>query len=227
MGGVKERVNKIQMKPNEYVVSRQSIERESFRIIEREAGNHGFPPDRWAVVRRMIHATADFDYLSSIRFHTGAIAAGIGAIKSGRKIITDIEMVKAGINKRLLRPFGCEVQCFINDSETISMAEKNQKTRAESAVELAAASMEGGIYVIGNAPTALLRLIDLVEGNRAHPALIIGLPVGFVNASESKEQLSRSGCPYLTNRGRKGGSAAAVSAVNALAHLAGETSGGR
>lgn len=143
------------MKPNE-------IEQESFRIIESEAGNHGFPQDQWIIVRRMIHATADFDYLSSIRFHPGAIAAGIGAVKSGRMIITDMEMVRSGINKRLLR------------------------------------------------------LIDLVEGNRAHPALIIGLPVGFVNASESKEQLLESRCPYITNRGRKGGPAAAVSAVNAL-----------
>ena len=201
------------MKPNE-------IERESFLIIESEAGNHGFPQNRWAIVRRMIHAAADFDYLSSVRFHPKAIASGIDAIKSGRKIITDMEMVRSGINKKLLNPFGCEVLCFINNPEVISMAEKNQKTRAESAVELAVDVMQGGIYVIGNAPTALLRLLDFVEKDNAHPALIIGFPVGFVNAAESKERLLESKCPYVTNVGRKGGSAVAVSAVNALAHLA-------
>ena len=201
------------MKPNE-------IERESFLIIESEAGNHGFPQNRWAIVRRMIHAAADFDYLSSVRFHPKAIASGIDAIKSGRKIITDMEMVRSGINKKLLNPFGCEVLCFINNPEVISMAEKGQKTRAESAVEQAIDVMEGGIYVVGNAPTALLCLIDLVEKDNAHPALIIGFPVGFVNAFESKERLLGSRCPYITNCGRKGGSAIAVSAVNALAHLA-------
>ena len=206
-------VKKIQMKPNE-------IEQESFRIIEREAGDHGFPLDQWNIVRRMIHATADFEYLLSVRFHPDAIASGINAIKSGGKIVTDMEMVRAGINKKLLNPFGCEVHCFINDPETISMAEKSQKTRAESAVELAADMMKGGIYVIGNAPTALLRLLNLVEKDKVRPALIIGFPVGFVNASESKERLLESNYPYITNCGRKGGSSTAVSAVNALAHLA-------
>lgn len=203
------------MKPNE-------IEQESFRIIESEAGDHGFPPDQWNIVRRMIHASADFDYLTSVRFHPEAIASGINAIKSGCRIITDMEMVRAGINKKLLNPFGCEVHCFINDPETISMAERNQKTRSESAMELAVGSVEGGIYVIGNAPTALLRLLDLVEEDKVRPALIIGFPVGFVNAAESKEKLLESKYPYITNCGRKGGSATAVSAVNALAHLAGE-----
>jgi len=206
------------MKPNE-------IEQESFRIIESEAGDHGFPPDQWVIVRRMIHATADFDYLSSVRFHPDAIASGINAIKSGCKIIADIQMVRTGINKKLLNPFGCEALCFINDPETVSMAERNQRTRSESAVELAADMMKGGIYVIGNAPTALLRLLDLVEEDKARPALIIGFPVGFVNAAESKERLLNSKCPYITNCGRKGGSSTAVSAVNALAHLAGVLEG--
>ena len=196
------------------------IEQESFRIIEQETVGYEFPPDQWKIVRRMIHASADFDYLSSVRFHTDAIVAGMNAIKSGCRIITDMEMVRAGINKKLLNPFGCEVLCFINNPEVISMAEKNQKTRAESAVELAVDVMEGGIYVIGNAPTALLRLLGFVEKGNAHPALIIGFPVGFVNAAEAKERLLESKCPYVTNVGRKGGSAVAVSAVNALAHLA-------
>jgi precorrin-8X/cobalt-precorrin-8 methylmutase len=131
-----------------------------------------------------------------------------------------MEMVRTGINKKLLNPFGCEVLCFINDPETISMAERNQKTRAESAVDRAASSMEGGMYVVGNAPTALLRLLDLVDKHQVRPALIIGFPVGFVNAKESKERLLEAKCPYITNDGRKGGSTTAVSAVNALAHLA-------
>jgi precorrin-8X/cobalt-precorrin-8 methylmutase len=129
-------------------------------------------------------------------------------------------MVRAGINKKLLNSFGCEILCFINDPETISMAARNQKTRAERAVDLAVSFMENGIYVVGNAPTALLRLLDLVEEDNIRPALIIGFPVGFVNAAESKEKLLESKCPYITNCGRKGGSTTAVSAVNALAHLA-------
>jgi precorrin-8X/cobalt-precorrin-8 methylmutase len=114
-----------------------------------------------------------------------------------------MEMVRSGINKKLLRPFGCEVLCFISDPEVASVSERDGRTRAESAVDLAVDVMKDGIYVIGNAPTALIRLLDLVDEGKAAPALIVGFPVGFVNAAESKERLSGYSCPYITNLGRR------------------------
>ncbi len=201
------------MKPDE-------IERQSFEIIDREAGNHGFAPEQWSIVRRMIHTSADFEYRDSTRFHPGAIAAGTGAIRSAANIITDTNMVQAGIRKKALASFGCRVTCHIADSTVGDLAAARGGTRAEAAVDMAIDEMQNGIYVIGNAPTALLRLIQRVREKKARPALIIGLPVGFVNAAESKAALMETDCPYITNVGRKGGSNVAASVVNALVILA-------
>ncbi len=200
------------MKPDE-------IEKLSFKIIDDEAGRHDFPPDQWSIVRRMIHTSADFEYMESVRFHKHAISRGLEAIRNGKNIITDTNMAKAGIRKSDLERFGTEVKCFMTDPEVGRIALKTGITRAKAAVDAAISDMKDGIYVIGNAPTALLRLIELVKRKKAKPALIIGLPVGFVNAAESKANLIEMDQPYISNIGRKGGSNIAASVVNALAKL--------
>ncbi len=201
------------MKPEE-------IESLSFKIIDQEAGSHDYSSEQWSIVRRMIHTTADFEYKEMIRIHTEAIRTGISAIRSGKTIITDTNMAKAGISMVELAKFGVSVKCFVNDPAVHEIAKNNGTTRAKAAVDAAVGDMHDGVYVIGNAPTALLRLIELVENNTAHPALIIGLPVGFVNAAESKAALIKMNYPYISNVGRKGGSNVAASVVNALAKLA-------
>ncbi|UCD79107.1 MAG: precorrin-8X methylmutase [Desulfobacterales bacterium] len=198
------------------------IERTSFEIIDREAGTHHFSEQQWAIVRRMIHTTADFDFKEMVRFHPGAIAAGIGAIRQGKMVITDTNMARAGIRTKDLAQFGAAVKCYMNDPLVHAKAKTNGTTRASVAVDAAVADMEDGIYVVGNAPTALLRLIELVNEKKARPALIVGLPVGFVNAAESKAALIETGYSFISNVGRKGGSNVAASVVNALAILAKE-----
>ena len=201
------------MKPDE-------IETLSFQIIEAEAGPHDFSTDQWHIVRRMIHTSADFEYMQSVRFHPQAVEAGKRAIRHGKPIVTDTRMAMAGISQNRLAPFKVALHCLIGDSRVVDMSAQQGITRARAAVDLAAADLEGGIYVIGNAPTALLRLIELVRQEKAHPDLIVGLPVGFVNAAESKEALLDLDTPFITNVGRKGGSNLAASVVNALAILA-------
>ncbi|MCF8026504.1 MAG: precorrin-8X methylmutase [Desulfobacteraceae bacterium] len=198
------------------------IEKQSFRIIEQEAGPHGFTPDQWSIVSRMIHTSADFDYLKSVLIHPDAVSAGISAIQDGRAIITDTNMVRAGIRTKDAAEFGSRVECLMEDPAVKKRAEKEDTTRAAAAVDAAVSNMEGGICAVGNAPTALLRLIELIRWGSARPALIVGFPVGFVNASESKEILAELDLPYITNKGRKGGSAVAAAAINALLILAGE-----
>jgi len=194
----------------------KTIETKSFEIIDAEAGGHSFSPLQWQIVRRMIHTSADFDYLKTVRIHPEAIPAGISAIKAGRNIVTDTQMVRVGIRNQVTTQFGSTVSCFINDPNVASQAENLGTTRAKAAVDHAAKNMAGGIYVVGNAPTALLRLLELIKKGKAHPALVIGLPVGFVNAAESKANLVKTDIPFITNIGRKGGSNVAASVVNAL-----------
>ncbi len=204
------------------IMKPQEIEDLSFKIIEKEAGNHPFSRDEWPIVRRMIHTSADFDYINTIRFHPKAIEAGIKAIRKGCRIFTDTHMARVGIRKKEIETFGGEVTCLIADEDVAKNAKTSGTTRALAAVDMACDRMAGGIYVIGNAPTALLRLIELVKEKKASPALIIGLPVGFVNAAESKDALMTLDFPYITNKGRKGGSNIAASVVNALAIMANE-----
>jgi precorrin-8X/cobalt-precorrin-8 methylmutase len=198
----------------------EQIENLSFQIIDQEAGEHSFTADQWTIVRRMIHTTADFEYKEMIRFHAEAITAGIDAIRAGKSIITDTNMARAGIRQKDLERFGVTVKCYMNDPDVMERAQKNGTTRAKAAVDAAVSDMHDGIYVIGNAPTALLRLIELVENKQTRPALIIGLPVGFVNAAESKAALMEMNLPYISNIGRKGGSNVAASVVNAITILA-------
>ncbi len=201
------------------------IESTSFDIIDAEVGNHDFNEPQWSIVRRMIHTTADFEFKDMVRIHTQAIAAGIRAIRSGKMIITDTNMARVGIRTKDLAQFGVTVKCYMNDPRIHEKAQSNGTTRAKAAVDMAADDMNGGIYVVGNAPTALLRLIELINEGQVGPALIIGLPVGFVNAAESKAALLELDYPSITNLGRKGGSNLAASVVNALIILAGKTHG--
>jgi len=204
---------KTDMKPEE-------IENLSFEIIEQEIGAHNLSNEQWLIVRRMIHTSADFEYKDMVRFHPAAIQSGLDAIRSGKKIITDTNMARVGIRKKELDPFGVSTACFMKDPMVHRQAKASGITRARVAVDLAVEDMQGGIYVVGNAPTALLRLIELVKDQQARPALIIGLPVGFVNAAESKATLMELDYPYISNVGRKGGSNVAASVVNALAIMA-------
>jgi precorrin-8X/cobalt-precorrin-8 methylmutase len=168
----------------------------------------------------MIHTSADFEYRDTVRFHPDAIKAGLEAIRSGKNIITDTNMARVGIRKKELDQFGASTACFMNDPAIHRQAQAGNLTRARVAVDMAVGDMEGGIYVVGNAPTALMRLVELVIEHKAQPALIIGLPVGFVNAAESKAALMELDYPFISNVGRKGGSNVAASVVNALAIMA-------
>ncbi len=193
------------------------IERKSFDLISEEADFSGVPAERVPVVKRVIHATADFEFMRSLKFHPDAIGTAVRAIRSGKNILTDVEMVKTGINKKLLAKWGGTVTCEIADDDVARRSGDTGKTRAEIAIEK---GLNGtvGIVAIGNAPTALLKAIEILERlPQSDPKpLIIGVPVGFVNAIESKVILSEQKFPYITNISRKGGTPVAVAIVNAL-----------
>jgi precorrin-8X/cobalt-precorrin-8 methylmutase len=207
----------LEMKPAE-------IENLSFQIIDSESGPHPFPPDQWPIVRRIIHTSADFEYLESIRFHPEAVRVGIEAIRRGCTVVTDTNMAKVGMREKDLNRFGVSVKCYMSDPKVGATALKKGTTRAVAAVDAAADEVEDGIYVVGNAPTALLHLIDLMRQAKCRPALVVGFPVGFVNAAESKAALVDQPIPYITNIGRKGGSNVAAAILNALVILALENS---
>jgi precorrin-8X/cobalt-precorrin-8 methylmutase len=196
------------------------IEQLSFQMIDREAGDHGLPSDQWPVVRRVIHTSADFEWLQMMRFHPRAIAAGVAAIRGGCAIVTDTNMARAGIRQRDLARFGVTVACYMGDERVAETAAREGITRAKAAVDVAAPTLSGGIYVVGNAPTALLRVIECLDQGTVQPALVVGLPVGFVNAAESKALLLQHDVPWITNVGRKGGSNVAAAVVNALIVMA-------
>ncbi len=196
------------------------IERQSFAIIDAEAGAHDFAPEHWAIVRRMIHTSADFDYMRSVRIHPLAVKAGIRCIRGAGVIYTDTNMARTGIRQSALARFNASTRCLMATEEIARMAAEQNVTRARAAVDAVADRLGNSIYVVGNAPTALLRLIELIRQGRPVPALVIGLPVGFVNAAESKAELLRLDVPYITNVGRKGGSNVAASVVNALTLMA-------
>lgn len=202
----------------------QEIEQLSFQIIDSEAGGNDFSADQWQVVRRVIHTSADFEWQEMIRLHPQAIASGVAAIQHGCVIITDTNMARVGIRQRDLVRFGGTVGCYMTDERVVETAVREGITRAKAAVDVAAAELSGGIYVVGNAPTALLRLIELIGQGKVRPALVVGLPVGFVNAAESKALLLACDVPYITNVGRKGGSNVAAAVVNAMIIMAGENS---
>ena len=190
-------------------------------IIEREVGSHPYNELEWPIVRRIIHATADFDFAgeNKIVFHKDAITSGINALKNGCSIIADVNGVIGGLNKQNPKDFGNNLICNISDPDLAERAKQENKTRAQMSMRIAASEMNGGILVIGNAPTALLEVIKMIRKGVTKPALVIGIPVGFVSAAESKEELQTVDVPFITNTGRKGGSSCAASIVNALFKL--------
>src|SRR5579862_7639845 len=167
----------------------RSIEDGSFAIIDQEVGPHDWPSREWQVVRRVIHATADFDFKHLMQFHPEAVESGIRALRSGCSIIVDVKMITAGLNEDRLAAYGCRVHSYISDDDVIRIAKANNSTRGIEAMRKAyrEGRLDGAIVAIGNAPTALLEIVNLVQHQGARPALIIGVPVGFVSAAESKD----------------------------------------
>ena len=203
---------------NRFVSIPELIQRRSFEIIDAEVPEpRPFSGRKWQIVRRMIHTSGDFDLLSKVRFHEKAIDAGIEAIKRGSYVITDTKMLLSGINKQRLKRYGCKIRCFISKKQVKELAKREGITRAWASVDLALPYINGSIYAIGNSPTALIRLMDLIEKDICKPALIIGMPVGFVNAKEAKERLiGQKKVPYIAVSGRKGGSSLAAAVINQL-----------
>ena len=200
----------------------EEIESESFRIIEAEVGEHDWPQTEWQIVRRAIHTSADFEYVRSIVMSECAVEKAVEALRSGAGIVTDTNMALSGISKPRLVPLGCSVACHVADPDVAKQAKAEEITRSVAAMRKAVANPDNRIFVIGNAPTALFELLRLIDTGAAKPALIIGLPVGFVGAEESKNALASDGhdIPFITNIGRKGGSNVAAAVVNALTILA-------
>ncbi|HJU59857.1 MAG TPA: precorrin-8X methylmutase [Nitrososphaeraceae archaeon] len=195
------------------------IEKTSFEIIDKEVGTHSYDQNyEWNIVRRVIHATADFDFANKERllFNNDAIKFGFQAIENKCNVITDVEMVRSGISKNSLTKLNLKCICNISNINVIDDAKKFNKTRAEMAMRNLAEEMNGSIIVIGNAPTALFEVIKMIKEKIATPSLVIGVPVGFVSAIESKIELSKTSIPNITNIGRKGGSSVACSIINAL-----------
>ncbi|WP_127529388.1 precorrin-8X methylmutase [Paenibacillus kobensis] len=198
----------------------QEIEGLSFQMITDELGEHPYTEEQYPVVQRVIHASADFELGRSLVFHPNAINAGIDAIRRGENVIADVQMVQVGVSKERIYKYGGDVKVYISDPDVTEEAKRLNTTRAIISMRKALRESEGGIYAIGNAPTALLELIRLVKEGYAKPSLIIGMPVGFVSAAESKDELLKLDIPFITNIGRKGGSTIVVAALNALSIMA-------
>ncbi len=192
------------------------IEKRSFEIITGLLEGRVLDPENELVVKRVIHTTADFDYADNLCFSEHAVTEGVEALRGGCDIVTDTQMAKAGINKTVLARLGGQVHCFMSDQDVAEEARDRGVTRAAVSMERAAGLGKTCVFAIGNAPTALLALHDLIAAGKAKPALIIGVPVGFVNVLESKERIMTAGVPYIVARGRKGGSNVAAAICNAM-----------
>ncbi|MBC5688394.1 precorrin-8X methylmutase [Mediterraneibacter sp. NSJ-55] len=196
------------------------IERRSFEIITKELGGKKILPGTEAIVKRCIHTSADFEYADNLVFSEGAVERALRAVHKGACIVTDTQMAKAGINKKKLAEYGGEVYCFMSDEDVAKKAKEIGTTRASISMDKAAELAKPLIFAIGNAPTALMRLYELIQEGKVKPQLIIGVPVGFVNVVQSKELiLSLPDIPYIVARGRKGGSNIAACIVNALLYM--------
>lgn len=196
------------------------IEKRSFEIIEQELMERGeldkILPENKLVVKRVIHTTADFEYVDNLCISEHAVQKGIEALKNGACIVTDTQMARSGINKTKLAQFDGEVFCFMSDEDVAKKAKEEGTTRATASMEKAATIQRPLIFAIGNAPTALVKLYEMIEQGKIHPELIIGVPVGFVNVVEAKELIMKAGIPYIVARGRKGGSNVAAAICNAM-----------
>ena len=200
----------------------QSIEDASMQMIEDEIGVHQYNEKEWPIVRRVIHSTADFDFAdkNKIIFQKDAIESGMTALRNGCSIVVDVNGVIGGLNKQNPKDFGNNIVCNISSPEIMKLAKKEGKTRSQVSMRAAISEINGGIVAIGNAPTALLEVIQMVKEGIVKPALIIGIPVGFICAAESKEELVKlDEAPFITNLGRKGGSSSASAIINAIFKL--------
>jgi len=201
----------------------QQIEHDSFAIVDKETGEHNYPADQWHIVRRMIHATADFEFNGLARFHPDAVKAGLKAIQSGVNIVADVEMICVGLSQPRLTHFGVTTHHFIADEDVITQAKAENTTRAVQAMRKAhkLGLLDGSIVAVGNAPTALLELARLIRKEGLKPVLVVGMPVGFVSAEASKDIISDiKTIPWIITKGRKGGSTLVVAAIHALLALA-------
>lgn len=209
------------------IVKPEDIEARSMEIIVSELDGRTWPEPTFSVVRRCIHTSADFDYADNLAFSENAVELGIEAIRGGADIVTDTKMAAAGINKTKLGSYGGQVHCYISDDDVVAEAKKRGTTRATVCMEHGAkvAETKPVVFAIGNAPTALVRICELIDEGRLKPALVIGAPVGFVNVVEAKEllmeTLDRHGIPYIVPKGRKGGSNIAATICNAMMYYKG------
>nr|WP_027870803.1 precorrin-8X methylmutase [[Eubacterium] cellulosolvens] len=197
------------------------IEKRSFEIITEELGDRAalLAPGTELIVKRCIHTSADFDYAENLYFSEGCVERALAAIREGASIVTDTQMAKSGINKKVLERYGGEVLCFMSDEDVAAEAKKRGVTRAVISMEKAAALDRPLIFAIGNAPTALIHVSRLIEEGRLEPELVIGVPVGFVNVVASKELIIGTEAPCIVARGRKGGSNIAACICNALLYM--------
>ncbi len=201
-------------------VAPAQIEQRSMEIITAEMGQTDFSQQQLPIVKRCIHTSADFDYVKNLKFTPNAVEAGLTAIRSGCTIVTDTQMARSGINKKVLGKFGGQAVCFMSDEDVAAEAKARGETRATVSMERASALSGPVILAIGNAPTALVRACELMEAGRFSPALVIGVPVGFVNVEESKELLASMPGEHIVAMGRKGGSNIAATICNALLYMA-------
>ena len=206
-------------------IAPMDIEKESFATITRELGDRQPPEELAPIVKRVIHTTADFDYADTLYFSPGVVEQAKAAIRAGAHIVTDTTMALSGINKKAAARFGCKADCFIADADVAAEAKARGVTRALVSMEKAARLGEPVIFAIGNAPTALIRIRELMDAGELAPKLVIGVPVRFVNVVASKELIIASGAPCIVARGRKGGSNVAACIVNALLYQLDETRG--
>ena len=202
------------------ITNPREIEKNSMQIIEDNVPElHNLPYEHKEIIKRVIHTTGDLTFGDLVYIHPKAVVSGLTAIRSGRSIVTDINMLKTGINKNRLEALAINAYCYIAEPQVIEESKKTGLTRAMIAMRLAAREAKDGIIAIGNAPTALFTLCDLIKSGEANPALVIGTPVGFVGAKESKELLMQMDIPHITVPGTKGGSTIAAAIVNALLYL--------
>lgn len=200
-------------------VKPRDIERRSFEIITEELGDRRLDPDKEMIIKRCIHTSADFDYADNLCFSDGVVQKAMDAIRNGACIVTDTQMGRSGINKKALARYGGEVFCFMSDEDVAEQAKTQGTTRATASMDKAAAMDRPLIFAIGNAPTALVRLYELIQEKKIRPELIIGVPVGFVNVVQSKELIMKTDVPYIVAKGRKGGSNIAACICNALLYM--------
>ncbi len=198
----------------------QEITSKSFDLIKERLGDFSAPPMEMEIIIRIAHTTGDVDFATTFLMSEGAVASGVAALRAGNPVITDVEMVRTGVRRNLLKDLGGESLCFLNDPDILEKVKGSGTTRSALAMKKAASRLHGAVVAIGNAPTALFQLMEMVDREEVAPALIVGVPVGFVGALESKQVLAEKTCQHITNLSERGGSPIAAAIVNGLLSLA-------